>query len=62
MINKGDVICGRENSIPVTMLFEAEIEIFELLEYKPIVSKGYTCIMHCHTFADEATIKDIVSV
>ena len=62
MINKGDVICSRENSIPVTMLFEAEIEIFELLEYKPIISKGYTCIMHCHTFADEATIKDIVSV
>lgn len=62
MINKGDVITGRENSIPVTMLFEAEIEIFELLEYKPIVSKGYTCIMHCHTFGDEAVIKDILSV
>jgi sulfate adenylyltransferase subunit 1 (EFTu-like GTPase family) len=43
------------------MLFEAEIEIFELLDYKPIVSKGYTCIMHCHTFADECVIKDIIS-
>ena len=61
MIKKGDVITGRENSIPVTMLFEAEMELFELLEYKPIISKGYTCIMHAHTFADEVVVKDILS-
>jgi len=61
MINKGDVITGRDQQMPVTMLFEAEIELFELLDYKPIVSKGYTCIMHCHTFADECVIKDIIS-
>ena len=61
MINKGDVITGRDAPIPVTMLFEAEVEFFELLDYKPIVSKGYTCIMHCHTFADECVIKDIIS-
>lgn len=62
MINKGDIICGRENLCPVTMLFEAEIEIYELLEHKPIISKGYTCVMHCHTFADEIVVKDIMSV
>ena len=62
MINKGDIICGRENLCPVTMLFEAEIELYELLEHKPIISKGYTCIMHCHTFADEIVVKDIMSV
>jgi peptide chain release factor subunit 3 len=61
MINKGDVITGREQQMPVTMLFEAEVELFELLDYKPIVSKGYTCMMHCHTFADECVIKDIIS-
>ena len=61
MINKGDVITGREQQIPVTMLFEADVELFELLDYKPIVSKGYTCMMHCHTFADECVIKDIIS-
>ena len=62
-INKGDVITGREQdkAIPVTTLFEAEVEFFELLEYKPIVSKGYACIMHCHTFADDCVIKDIIS-
>lgn len=61
MINKGDVITNRKQVIPVTMLFEAELEIFELLDYKPIVSKGYSCIMHCHTFADDCVIKDIIS-
>lgn len=61
MINKGDVITGRDQLMPVTVLFEAEIEIFELLDYKPIISKGYQCMMHCHTFADECTIKDIIS-
>lgn len=61
MINKGDVITSRDQQMPVTMLFEAEIELFELLDYKPIVSKGYTCMMHCHTFADDCVIKDIMS-
>jgi len=61
MINKGDIITGRFAPAPVTTLLEAEVEFFELLDYKPIVSKGYTCIMHCHTFGDECVIKDIVS-
>lgn len=46
--------------MPVTEVFEAEIDILDLLEYKPIVTKGYTCIMHIHTFNDEIVIKDIV--
>jgi len=46
--------------MPVTDIFEAEIHILDLLEYKPIISKGYTCIMHIHTYNDEVTIKDIV--
>lgn len=48
--------------MPVTDIFEAEVDILDLLEYKPIISKGYTCIMHIHTFNDEVVIKDIVSV
>jgi len=59
-INKGDVLCMRDNPMPVTQLFEAEIELLELLDYKPILSRGYTCIMHIHTYADDCTIKDII--
>jgi len=46
--------------MPVTDVFEAEVEILDLLDYKPIISKGYNCIMHIHTYADEITIKDLV--
>ncbi len=59
-INKGDVLCKLNDSIPITDLFEAEVEILELLSYKPILSKGYQCILHIHTVADEATVKDIL--
>lgn len=46
--------------MPVTDLFEAEVDVLELLSYKPILSKGYQCILHIHTVAEEATIKDIM--
>jgi len=46
--------------MPVSDLIEAELEVLELLSYKPILSKGYQCILHIHTVADEATIKDIM--
>lgn len=61
MIQKGDVLCNRENTCPVTMLFEAEIETLELLETKMIICKGYSCVMHCHTFADDIVIKDLLN-
>jgi len=46
--------------MPVTDIFEAEVNILDLLDYKPILSKGYNCIMHIHTYNDEITIKDII--
>jgi len=59
-IQRGYVLCHRDQMMPVTEIFEAEMEILELLDYKPIMSKGYTCIMHIHTYNDEVTIKDIL--
>jgi len=32
MVNKGDVIIARDSSMPVTVHFEADIKLFELLE------------------------------
>lgn len=46
--------------MPVTDIFEAEVDVLELLDYKPILSKGYTCIMHIHTFNDEVVVKEII--
>lgn len=59
-INKGDVLCRLNDQMPVTDLFEAEVDILELLSYKPILSKGYQCILHVHTVAEEASVKDIL--
>lgn len=60
IIDKGNVLCNRETPMPVTDLFEAEVEIFQLLSYKPILSKGYQFILHIHTVAEEAVVKDII--
>lgn len=62
MISKGDVISGRENVTPVTKMFEAEMDLLEMLPQKPILSKGYSCVMHCHTFADDIVIEAIMDI
>lgn len=59
-VQRGCVLCKRDFMMPVTDIFEAEIDLLELLEYKPIFSKGYNCIMHIHTWNDEITVKDII--
>jgi translation elongation factor EF-1alpha len=46
--------------MPSSNLFEAEIELLELLDFKPIFSRGYACTIHMHTFADDISIKDIL--
>jgi len=46
--------------MPASELIECELQILELLEYKPILSKGYQCIIHIHTVSEEATLKDII--
>lgn len=54
---KGDVLCPRDRPMPISQVLECEIELLELL--KPIFSRGSTCMMHVHTYADDITIKDI---
>jgi peptide chain release factor subunit 3 len=43
--------------MPVAQVMEAELELLEL--NKPIFSKGSSCMIHMHTYADEIQIKDI---
>jgi len=51
---------SREHPVPVTMLFEAELDLLELLDYKPIMSKGYQAILHLHTISMDCLVKDIM--
>jgi len=48
-VERGFVLCQRDSMMPVTDVFEAELDILDLLDYKPIISKGYNCMMHIHT-------------
>jgi len=56
------VISCREKVTPVTTIFEAEMDLLELLPQKPIISKGYGCVMHCHTFTDDIIVESILDV
>jgi peptide chain release factor subunit 3 len=48
--------------MPVTNLFEADIKLFELLDHKKVFTKGYTCMIHCHTILEECVIRDVISL
>jgi len=62
MINKGDVITSRDSPMPVTMVFEADLKLFELLDYKKVFSKGYSCVMHLHTILIDCTVTHLISL
>ena len=59
-IAKGDIICSNESWTKVCEQFEAKITILELPEHKPIMSNGYTCVLHMHTALEEVEIISIV--
>lgn len=59
-IAKGDVLCPRDAPIPESQLFEVDMQLLELLDYKPIFTKGYNCMMHLHTFAEDIQVKDLI--
>ena len=60
MIAPGNILCMRESPMHATQVFEAEVDVLDLLEYRPIISKGYKCMIHIHTYSDEIIIKDII--
>lgn len=60
-VNKGDVVSHQELVCPSAELLECEIELLELLQYKPVFTRGYSAIFHMHTISEDCTIKDIMS-
>ena len=59
-VKRGDVLCQREAKMPVTHVLEVELDILDLLEYKPIISRGYICVMHIHTASDDIIISELI--
>ena len=62
LINRGDVLCPYDNPAPITELFEAELQILELLPHLPIISPGYKSMMHLHCIGDEVEIKTLKGI
>lgn len=59
-IQRGCVLSHRDSMMPVSELFEAELQVLELLKEKPIMTSGYTAMLHMHTIAEEVEIKTII--
>jgi peptide chain release factor subunit 3 len=60
-ISRGDVICSNWSFTQICNVLECEINILELPEHKPIMSSGYTCVMHLHSALEDIFIKDILA-
>lgn len=59
LIHKGNVLCGRDDPMPVSELFICELTVLELLDHKPIFSQGYKSVLHMHTVQEECELKEI---
>ena len=46
--------------MPATDLIQAEVDLLEIPETKKLMTKGYSCMLHIHSFNDEVLIKDII--
>ena len=58
-VRKGDVICPRDDTLPITEIFICEIKVLQLLEHKPIMSQGYKSILHIHAIQQVCELKEI---
>jgi len=59
-VHKGFVICD-ENTGHAVKEFDARISILELLEHRQLLTAGYTCVLHCHTVAEECVIVRLIT-
>jgi len=60
-ISQGFVLCSEDSELPVMSEFEAQLAIIDLLPTKPILSAGYSAVIHVHTCTEEVIIEDLVS-
>ena len=60
-VQKGMVLCHRDTTMPITEIFEVDLEVLELPE-NHIITPGYSCMIHIHTYSDEVVIKNLVKV
>jgi len=55
-VAKGFVLCPLKDPVPACTRFKAQLMILELLETRPLITSGYSCVLHVHTFVEECHI------
>jgi len=60
-ISQGFVLCSEDQELPVVSEFEAQLAVIDLLPTKPILSAGYSAVIHVHTCTEEMIIEDLLS-
>lgn len=61
-IQRGFVLSSPSQPCLTAVLFRVQLLFVDLLEHRPIVSRGYDCVMHLHTSEVEVTFQAIESV
>ena len=61
-IQKGFVLSAPEAPCRTAVTFRAHLLFVDLLEHRPIVSRGYDCVMHMHTAEVEVTVMAVEEV
>ncbi len=60
-LHQGYVICNLDAPCKKTQVFDAQIAVLELLPHKPLLSAGYTAVMHTHSLIVEVIINEMLS-
>ena len=59
-IHRGFVLSSMSTPCPVVSEFEADVLIVELLDHRPLISAGYSCVFHCHTVMEEIVVTKLI--
>lgn len=60
-VSQGFMLCDGSD-VPVVKEFEAQLAIVDLLATKPIVSAGYSAVIHIHTCTEEVAIEELLTI
>lgn len=59
-IHRGFVMSAAVAPCPIVAEFEADVLIVELLDHRPLITAGYSCVFHCHTVMEEVVVTRLI--
>ncbi|ESS29882.1 putative elongation factor Tu [Toxoplasma gondii RUB] len=61
-LGNGMMLCPVNDPCPVVTSFVGRLGIVELLEHRPLVTAGYSCVLHAHTAREEVVLNKLLEV